>query len=777
MGDIEAYKAKQQELQEKKTELEKAQKDLDNKNIALENAKLENENQKSELINQLVSEIDNLNVNVEDYKKQIASINEQLISLNADIAAVENDKKDSTIDIYTTEWFLATLKQLLKEIDDIRTWISKKWLQKSWKKTMNLANKKLNEYEQTISWKINSLEKQRNPQISETDINIIKTLATDINTVRHDVSLWQWWEISNDASFHYNTPENARKANRQQEKLNQFESKLKQEVKDWAIKNIFGNNEQEAINFYRRIAEWRYTQTDYVLFVAHSNILSPSFKNFGIAIPTDPTITVRNLSSTPTTDYSNLERGETFQKWGIAWLIDKGLSNCKNMTPWQRTSRKNIAVLWCVAWWIYWLYKFFTNKKMSFWSKALTTGWVIFASQALTWEWPLALFNKLMKWWFSADYLESRFWNLFWEAVNWVWNSGIETIPQAMYSMMIFSSSTTVWEINEMTQNFKNDETSRKIFYEESINKLSRWWANTAEYFRTTFSDKFDEQKRNNWLASFWVVDISNPSNSNKSIYELANNASMNQIAIEKFKSENGVKIRKDKNKEFKEYVNSLKTNNKAIDIDELKKHPDWFEDDKDATYTERPEDENNKKLLVNKVDSLSLDNETKDKLRIAIQTFYDKRTIESKPKLSNFNLDINGDGNLVLESHWWYKTNIDLKKNELVWFGDWITFSILDDLLNTADLTNKILESQQSHTPKDMPPFQYKRERKWICFNNANSLRQDIVTRNNSWKDTRVLSTWRWWATSEIENLSRYPNEYAAYLSKRWEEEHQTNS
>ena len=691
------------------------------------------------------------------------------------------------------EWFENAIDTLLKEIDyALRDAKNKVELTKAWKKTLDNAKKKLIDYNETLSTKKNKYKEWTNKEVYAKDIKNLKNMRQNVEEVKHDIARWQRWELSDDAWYTYNSLENAKSSNKAHERMIKFEEKLKQEVKDWAIKNIFGNNEQEAINFYRRIAEWRYTQTDYVLFVTHSDILSPSFKNFGITIPTDPTITVRNLSSTPTTDYSNLEWGETFQKWGIAWLIDKGLSNCKNMTPWQRTSRKNRAVLWCVAWWIYWLYKFFTNKKMSFWSKALTTGWVIFASQALTWEWPLALFNKLMKWWFSADYLESRFWNLFWEAVNWVWNSGIETIAPAMYSMMIFNSSTTIWEINTMTQNFKQDNQARKTFYEESINKLSKWWTQTAEYFRVTFSDTFDEQKRNDWLASFWVVDISNQSNSDKTIYELANNASMNQIVIEKFKSENWIKVtdNKTKKEEFKQYINWLKTNNQAIDIQTLGQHKyDWFDPDWEATYTERPEDEQNIKWLEWQIDHLSLDETKKDELKRAIKKFYHERTIDTKPILSDFSLKMS-DGKLILQSHDWEEAEIDIDRWELVWF--WHRFTDFSELLNAADLSNKILDSQKWATPIESPAFKYRPERRWICFNNANSMRKDLITRDNTWRDIRVLSTWRWaantavaktekflwiwWTASKIENLYRHPNEFASYLSDRREKQH-TNS
>ena len=154
---------------------------------------------------------------------------------------------------------------------------------------------------------------------------------------------------------------------------------------------------------------------------------------------------------------------------------------------------------------------------------------------------------------------------------------------------------------------------------------------------------------------------------------------------------------------------------------------------------------------------------------------FYDERTIENKPNINDFNLKIENNS-LILASHNWHEAKIDLDKKEIVGFWNGITFSNLLDLLNAADIANKVLESQKGKLPKDLPAFQYKPERKWICFNNASSIWQDIVNRNNSWMDTRVLSTWWWGATSKIENLSNYPNEYADYLSKRRIKENKIN-
>ncbi|MBR7037155.1 hypothetical protein IKI14_07495 [bacterium] len=46
-----------------------------------------------------------------------------------------------------------------------------------------------------------------------------------------DLSRNEWNESSNESGFLYNSPENARKSNIQQERLNEFEALMKEEVK------------------------------------------------------------------------------------------------------------------------------------------------------------------------------------------------------------------------------------------------------------------------------------------------------------------------------------------------------------------------------------------------------------------------------------------------------------------------------------------------------------------------------------------------------------------
>ena len=684
-------------------------------------------------------------------------------------------------DIHSLEWFLSAIDKLLQEIEDIESWITKKWLSKAWKKTIDNAKTKLKQYKKQLKAKKNALIKQNKAEIYENDISTIKNLWNQINKVREDISKGQRWESSNTASYLYNSPENARTANKHKIDSSELNQKLQNEVKEWAILQIFNNHEQNAINFYRRIAEWRYSSADYTLFQSQSAILTPSFQRCGILIPVAPNLNQWNWwriettqwKPTASSDYKNLDRWESFQQWWIAWVIDKALSNCNNLTPGQRNTWKSIAVLWGVAAWIYWLYKFFTNKNMSFWGKAWITAWVIFWSQVLTWENPITLFNKLLTWWFSKEELESRFWNAFWDAVEWVHNSSIEwaeDISWAMYSLMVFNKTTKVWEVRALSTRFKNNPQEWTLFRSKAKENLG---TKIFERFSATFSENFDENKRNNWLNSIGIHD---GIDDNKLVYELAGNKTMNSIIINKFLSDNWVKVtdNKTKKEEYEQYIKSMNDSNQTIDISILENHKsDRFKEDNEATFTDRPEDLQNKEKLNNQVDQLSIDEQTKTELKREIQLFYDERPIKNKPNVNDLSLEM--DNNLlVLKSHNWGRTKINLQNKTLTWF--WhssgntyeIRFTRTKELLDTAYLTNDILARQRNKQIVNMPPFQYKLERKWICFNNAETIGFNF--------DTRILSTWRWWATSKIETLNNNPWPYAEYLSKCWIEQNKIN-
>ncbi len=737
-----------------------------------------------------------------------------------DLQQLQQEIQTPNIDyskIRTADDLLSVLDQLLDEIQNIEQWISKKSVWSTWREGIKSAKTKLKQYKEKIKWKKKSLEKAKrkwsHSQIFESDINEVKNLESNIKKVSLDLSRHAWNESSNESGFLYNSPENARKSNIQQERLNEFEALMKEEVKKWAILRIFNWQEKEATDFYRKIAEWRYGDSEYNTYTTNATILNPSFQRCGINIPiltpsqiqtmwwiswmwqqSIQAIDIRSINRwqgtpewwvpleqwtqtisqrKPKIDYSNMDLWEAFKVWWLAWVLDKALSNCKNMTPWQRDAWKSIGVLWAYAAWIFWLYKFFTNKDMSFRGKAWITATAIFWAQALTWEWPLSLFNKAIIWWFSADELQDKLWNAFWDAVTWVSNSWMECAPTlswSMYSMMIFNATTTVWDIRALTASFR-DNNEWKTFRENAINKLKNMYGeNSAQYFSTNFPEIFDEQKRNAWLASFWITSTAPDNTTN--VYEIANNASMNELIIEKFKEENWLKETdvEVKKKEFHNYIDNLKNNNQALNIQTLKAHQDdWFKDDTEARYTIREIDKQNIKALENQVENLPIsDPQKKSELKTAIVRFYNERSINTKPILSDFSLKM--ENNLLILSSHWEKAKIKINTNEIHDFWNGISFSDLSELLNVADLSNKILETQKWKQPKDLPPFQYKIGRwwRWIYFNDAEGWNFNF--------DTRVLSWGRWWAIWKIDTLSQHSDDFAKYLSKRREENNKIN-
>ena len=676
-------------------------------------------------------------------------------------------------DIHTLIWFISAIDKLLEEVQDTRKWLSKKWLSKAWKRTIDNAKKKLKQYEKVLKWKRETVLKQSWREITDSEIWRLRDLWTDLNKVREEIWMWQRWDYASIASYLYNSPEVARKSNKYQARDLEFNQNFQQELKEWAILNIFNRSTQKANDFFRRIAQWEYTQADYQLYISNEGILNPFFQRYWINAPTNPNWWRERTSQTTRrwVDYSNMDRWETFQQWWLTWVLDKALASCSNMTPWQRETWKNLAVLWSLAAWIYWLYKFYTSKR-SFLTKAWVTVAAIFWSQALTWEWPFALFQKLLTWWFSKEYLESKFWNLLWNAVSWIWDSWAEvsqTVTPAMYSMMIFNPSTNVWQIREMTSRFSSPA-EWKIFREWAINKLKdKYGISSAEYFSATFTENFDKEKRTNRLESFWIRDwVDNKTN----IYEIASNASLNEIILERFKTQYWLKETSDsqRRKEFRDYMANLRATNQALDYSVLKQHPERFQDDNDATYTEREEDTKTKEYLVSQIASLSIDYQKKSELETAIKRFYDERALNAKPHIWDFSLRTENDL-LILKSHSWYETKIDLDKKELIRFRErervGISFTNLADLLNAADLTNKILESQKWKKAENYPPFKYKRKEKWIYFNNAKDIRNDLISFNRSWRDTRVLSSWRWWASKQIESIDKKLEDYAECLSR----------
>lgn len=505
-------------------------------------------------------------------------------------------------DIHTLVWFLTVADKLLEEIEDTKSWLSKRWLSKAWKKTIKEAKTKLKQYEKQLKAKKKALLRQDRAEVYDNDIENLRNLREQVNKVRQDIWMWQWWEFASTASYLYNSPENIKKSNKRQTNNLEFHQRLQGELKDWAILHIFNWNIQKANDFYRKIAEWKYTHADYELFIRNSSVLTPSFQRCWISIPTEPienkwtmwsidiptesiqlTWSRWKIERNPKTiresvDYSNMDWGESFKQWWLAGVLDKLLTSCSNMTPWQKDARKTVGVLGCVAGWIFGLYKFYTNEKMWFWSKAWITAWTIFWSQALTWKWPISLFREWMTWWVSKRKIQNRFGDAIAELDNSRHEVADVTVPAAQ-SLIIFNKWTTAGNIDRMTQEFsRNNNQSRTTFYNQSCDKIQRkYWKAAMESFQTRFSPNFDEEKRESWLASFWVTLSTNKK---ENVHELANNAIMNQTILEKFLSDNELKITSnlDKKAELDNYIKSKNEKNETIMPEDLKAQiNEWF--------------------------------------------------------------------------------------------------------------------------------------------------------------------------------------------------------
>ena len=537
--------------------------------------------------------IDNLRQSTIDYSLSNASTRSDL--------TVERTGLEYEKDMHTLVGFLSVLDKLLEEIKDTKKWISKRWLSKAWKKTMKEAKAKLNQYEKQLKAKKKSLLKQNKAgrcEIYENDISNLRSLWQQVDRVRKDIGMWQWWEFANNAGYLYNSPETARKSNKRQADNLEFNQDFQQDLKEWAISTIFNWNIQETNAFLRRIAQWEYTAADYQIYVTNSNVFNPYFQRYQIAIPTNPRWTVWRIERASRTvrrsvDYSNMDWWDTFKQWWVAWLIDKVLTNCSNMTPWQRDTWKTLWVLGIIGWVIYGQYKFYTSKKIWLGTKIWLTILPIFWSQFLTWKDPITLFSELLTGWLSMDELKDKFGNAVW----WLsssWSEAAEIAVPALQSEMVFNSWATVASVQQMTQTFKADRRNRKNFYQQSCDKIQReYWDSATESFRATFSEDFDEEKWKNWLASFWITWSTD---SKETVHELADNAYNNKVIFEKFLADNKLKPTTDSNKksELDAYILWKNEKNEQIKISDLEAHKnDWFMSVEANTWPTNPQQTN----------------------------------------------------------------------------------------------------------------------------------------------------------------------------------------
>ena len=278
------------------------------------------------------------------------------------------------------------------------------------------------------------------------------------------------------------------------------------------------------------------------------------------------------LTTNKRVDYSNMDWWETFQQWWISGILDKVLTNCSNMTSWQVDTRKTLWVLGIVGWVIYGQYKFYTSEEIWWWTKIWLTILPIFWSHFLTWEDPITLFRKLMVGGLSMNELKNKFGNAVWWL--WVsWSECAETTVPAMQSMMIFNSWTTAGNVHKMTQSFIEDNRNWENFYKQSCDKIyQEYGLQSLECFQATLWNNFDQEKRNNWLSSFWETEWTKK---NTTIHELATNAHTNKTIIEKFLADNYLKITNDpiKKAEFNNFIKLKNQNNESINDYDLQNH------------------------------------------------------------------------------------------------------------------------------------------------------------------------------------------------------------
>ena len=679
------------------------------------------------------------------------------------------------------EWYNKALTQLLFEIEwCLQTAKYKAWLNKYWKETLKTAKDKLKQYKDIISWKQKNLEHEYNAKnklnsynsnLSPLKVNITKAETNELKNKRfrwrqqieYDIKEWQNWNFSDTAPRPNQNIEQIPLWNYEWGNINNYM------LKDANFLRLFENNQNSARNFLQWINN--NSLSDQQLYFCQSNMpqLQPYFEQYGLTNQVHRCIQTRWWKYNESMNqYWNIDWKTAYKTWGITgWLTNTLSKGFPNVKPEQASNIANIAT---AAAWIFaafkiwkWLFGKDKNWNRNLLGKAAIWAWIFFGPQLLVWkDWFSLLWEILSG---KADFSEYRY--RLWNSLRFMKNNSPEVYNQmapGVLWMSIFPQTYTLENVRALQQSFASSNDSRKSRYTSTYNRLNQDNTALANEFKNTFNaDHYDENEWNVFLAKIWVNE------------NTKDNCILFKEAIKTTDKKTSLELRmksqwKEKNKTFsKEIDNYLKENGQ---FDPNKLNPNWFIDKNDSTFTERPEDIQNKEKLINQVDGLSLDQQTKTELKNEIQAFYDERSIKNKPNLNDFSLEL--DNNLlVVKSHYWERTKINLQNRTLTWF--WsngantyeIRFTRIKDLLNVADLTNNILALQRNKTVVSTPPFQYKNRISWgikwrgIYFNDAEVLGINF--------DTRVLS-WGWWGSiGKIDTLCDHPEEYAQYLSNRW--------
>ena len=694
--------------------------------------------------------------------------------------------QDLKLDSY--EWYDKALSQLIFEIDwCISTAKYKRWLNKSWKETLKTAKAKLKQYKDIISDKKRMLEhefKQKNKlngknqdkapltvSISASEINELKNRRFQWRQkIEFDIKEGQMGKSSNTAPWPNQSLEQINKWNNVDRHHIEYDSKLNEALNDAAFLRIIDNNQDRAREFLQAIANNSLSDAQITICQTRMVQLAPYFEKYNLTNQVHRCIQTRGWRYTQSVDnYWNMDWETAYKTWWVVgWLKNTLIKAFPNAKPEQVSNFTNIAV---AAGWIFAIYKiwkwfFGKNEKWerNLWWKAAGLAWIYFAPQLLLWKDWFSLLWDILSW--KADFGE-----LWYRASNCLWflnNNSPEAYAQMapwVLWMSIFPQNSTVKDVRALQQTF-SDQNTRRQWYTVTYNRLNKDNSALANEFKNTFNaNQYNENERKAFLAKLWITD-------NTSDDTVIFNEAM-KLTDKKTSFELRMKSQwKKRNPAFEKEIDDYLKQGWEFNPNDLKDKDNWFLPDKDVSYTERPEDEQNRKALENQVESLAIsDPQKKSELKTAIVRFYNERSIDTKPILSDFSLKMDGNF-LILSSHHWQETKIDINNNEIVGFWNEIRFSDLSELLNVADLSNKILETQKWKQPMDMPPFQYKIGKwwRWIYFNDAEGWNFNF--------DTRVLSWGLWWAIGKIDTLSRSNNadEFAKYLSKRWENNNKVN-
>ena len=690
---------------------------------------------------------------------------------------VLHTETQASLDLKTYEWYTAVLSQLIFEIDwCIETAKYRTWLNQSWKQTLKTARAKLKQYKDIMKDKkrmidhefnaknrLNSQNPERAPlqvKISNAEIEELRRRRSERKwKIEYDIKQWQDGKSSNIAPWPNQSLEQVQLGNRVDQNHNNYDARLNEALQDAAFLSTIDNNQDVA----RQILQWiaNNSLSDQQIVIIQSNMvqLSPYFEQYWMTSQVHRCIQTRWWRYNQSVQaYWNIDSKTAYKVWWVTgWLNNLLIKWFPNAKPEQVSNLSNIAVAAGSIYAIYRIWKRFFGKneewKRNLWWKTLGLAWIYFGPQLLLWQDGFSLLWDILSW--KADFSELGY--RAWNSLRFLHNNSPEVYTQMapwILWMSIFPQTYTVDNIRSLQQTF-SDQNARQQRYSTTYTRLNRDNSALANEFRNTFNqNQYNETEWNVFLAKLWITD---KTSWDTIVFNEAAKAADKKTSLELWMKSQW----KTRNPAFKKEIDNYLQQDWEFDPRAL--NPNWFNDKNDAKYTMREEDFQNKEKLNNKVDELPLEPNKKSNLKSALERFYDERTIESKPSVDDFSLDLEWNNILIIKSHWWIETKLDLNSNTLKWFwstnwnGHEIRFSSLSEALHVADLTNDILHITDKQTPASNPPFKYEKTKKAICFNDAKFWSLDL--------DTRILSI------NRLRNrwtVDQHANEYANYLSDR---------